>query len=799
MADNTYVGINPENPDSLTDGGEKPQYGEDFTAGELMTEANEEKVAKAVNKQWTDQDRIHARYLAECRINELRRGGEVNVKIVTDMDRADGIQVVRTGTSLPSSNKAATLCRKLRSMIFVDPPMPDCQPSSGDEDDGDAAEQSTRVLLDSQDERLDAAITAFDKGSTYGSGHVWQYVDPRGERAPITVQAHPEAVHVDAPFTGPPSMMPHPFQPDQMVEGPGAPLDPAEATDRFVTPDGTLSDNEGEAAQQWMPKHCREPVSGPMVRFLPATARSRFEAQGAMIAGFVPWAKIKHQFPELDKLPVDEKKKLWGWCPEKSRHLAPGNTTAEREAALQLKDDDALCWTIKAYHASTGDYPDGYYLVVVGEKHLAHRQTWMAEVNGVQEPLEIPLSQYKQWSEGQDHPQGVAMMTLIGNGNERAAAFLGTMLEHLDRLNRQKGFIPTNSLITPAEMANTEQRWHRINPGGEPKYEEIPPFDRNLLDFADRESADMDRDSGLSETAQNLDTGNVNSGRQAYAVMAQAHTQLSELQQNVMRAFVLDCRIELQLKRAFYTKPQLLKYGSKETGYKEKRWVGSDLGSTRDVKVKAGTMTLMSPLTKADVAMQWSVPTAPGAQPLLDAAQVRQIMESNVGALIGLQDEPHRVRIRRQIADWEDGPPPTWQPLPPIPQVVGVDATGQPAVQQVPQPDPVLGPMWEPLIVDELQPVATIRLEELGKCMASVKYSRFPPEWRAPVDAEFQRARQFAGVATIPEQQQAQADAAAQAQADEQAKGDQAHQQGLEKDAQREQMKAQTAAAGQPT
>jgi hypothetical protein len=77
--------------------------------------------------------------------------------------------------------------------------------------------------------------------------------------------------------------------------------------------------------------------------------------------------------------------------------------------------------------------------------------------------------------------------------------------------------------------------------------------------------------------------------------------------------------------------------------------------------------------------------------------------------------------------------------------------------------------------------------------MAGQKYLRFPPEWRMPVDMEFQRMRQMAGVMTVPEQQQAQA-MAQQQQAEQ---GATEHQRGMEADANREQAKAQAASQGQ--
>jgi hypothetical protein len=69
--------------------------------------------------------------------------------------------------------------------------------------------------------------------------------------------------------------------------------------------------------------------------------------------------------------------------------------------------------------------------------------------------------------------------------------------------------------------------------------------------------------------------------------------------------------------------------------------------------------------------------------------------------------------------------------------------------------------------------VAKVRYDALNDAMSGTKYAKQPPEWRAVFDAEYEKARRSAGVATIAEQQAAQAQAAQQqADAAAQASGD---------------------------
>jgi hypothetical protein len=206
---------------------------------------------------------------------------------------------------------------------------------------------------------------------------------------------------------------------------------------------------------------------------------------------------------------------------------------------------------------------------------------------------------------------------------------------------------------------------------------------------------------------------------------------MSEPKQNVERAYERGCRIQLQLVRAFYTIPQRLRWSTQDGVFRERWFTGADLKSTVDVQVKPGTMTMLTPDAKMNLALQWN--SVPG---LLKIDQLQGMLFNNVGAMIGVQDDPIRLRIRRQLDEWQEGPPQPTTPAapPPVPVVPGMPAPPPPV-------DPAIGQrlaqIFAPVPADGLPAVAEIRLGELMRLMCSTRYERMPPEWRQGVDQEF--------------------------------------------------------------
>lgn len=758
-----YVGVVSGNPDAIDDPPkEGTTYGTSDEGGPLLTEADDAKVAKLITKMWTDQDQFQARYLAEVKVNELRRQGHANVEATKVTDR-DEYLITVVGAPTTGMNKARTLCRKMVATLFADPPEPDPRPAGADDVHRDQAEFSKKVLDKVTGEGGLDYMTALRRAETdactYRRSYVCFYVDPAGARIPLQIEAHPQAVSAEAPFAGPPLSDPVSGQP---IPSPELPAE--EAVLRYVGKDGSLTDNVADAAWTWAPKLKRDLFDGRHVRLLPATAEDLWDAQGVLIASFTPLRDLKRQFPDLfgtkepaegpaegapdaePRQPINlEKLKKY---PPKANILLPGDTKKERVAAEALKGDDALIFTLRCYLEQGGEYPKGFYGCVLGEEVVAHRGPWAAQMpDGTEEPLDLPLTEVRQWPDE-------CVMDIVGSGNDLRAQQLTALLDHTSQVLNRKTYLPYGSIVGENELLDDSRRILPYNPaGGKPEFEDVAPLDEGVYQMWESLGTEMQEDVGLGATAENLTGGNSgNSGRAKFAIIGQAQVALSEPNQNLGRAYTRGCRIILQLIRAFFTKPQKLDFAQEDGSYRERRWTGADLGSTKDVDLKPGSNSMLSPPQKTE-----QILSLVQAQVQLDPAEVRDAIIGNIGPVLAMQENPFRQRVLRQIGTWSEGPPKGWAPQPPQPQVVGVDPAGQPMTQLVAPPDPALARIWEPVAADQLPTVAPLRLQELAKAMSGASYQRWPAEWRAGFDAEFTRMQQFAGVMTIPDQQAAAA------------------------------------------
>lgn len=716
-------------------------FGDADEAGGDLLGKDRRRVAMSLRLLYEAQDDDMQRNLAQWRVNELRRHGVTNVKLIrTGADNwSHYIPPNATPDSIPQSNKAARLCRRTEAVLFADPPAPDCVPWSGEDEDVEASIVSNRVLEAEQGPtRLDTpnkVRRAFGRASSTASGFVYYTVNPKGGgRVPIIVEASPMASSVDDATRDPMT---------------GAPW-PGEYVERYVRQDGSLTDDESEAATQWAPAIESGITTGRHVRFLPHHCDGINDADGVIIRTLVAWRKVAKLYG--DKLPKGAELQqlrdtILAYEPQNADDLLLGSHRTER---LNPKNpDESLCVVDTAYFTECPDYPKGAHVVVLGGRMVVVQEEWGAEVNGKWETFMLPVSQIGQFSEGDDNPYRHAMMEVLGAGNELRAAYHAHVLDWFDSLNNRKTFIPTNSIIHPGQLKARGRGYIPMNPGGEPKHEEIPDLPREVPALMEQASKEMDSDSGLEQIAQGLEDSSVQSGRHAYAILSQVHAGLSELKQNAESAYIRCCMIELQLIRAYYSTPRLLKYVGEDNEHRVKAWTGADLRNTRDVKLKAGTMTMLSPAAKADLAEKWA------AMQILPPYQLKEITFKQLGGTLGVEDDPHLLRIRRQINRWNEGPPQGWQPpMVPQPGAMPDPLTGQVPMMEPVNPDgspvmdpltgaPVLAPelmdIFDPRPVDMTPDAAGMRFMELGRLMSSKKYSKHPPAWRAGIVAEFFR------------------------------------------------------------
>lgn len=707
--------------------------------------------AKEIIRLFISQDPLHKKHRAQWKVNRLRKDGVTGVALIKRTDTQEWKAYAPPGSSrqVPALNKAARLCRLLRATLFVDPPVPEATPSTDADEDRDSAELSTRALIDLGSEgNLDNAGTAeqaCELSSIYGSGFRHYYTDPQGGGLrPMQVQATQAATSFN------------PADPKSSLLDPTTgQMAPPPYVTRYVLSGGQLTDDpkDKNIQQVWTPKLCVEVLSARHVRFLPATARDIWRAQGVVIAGFITLDELRLRIG--DKVPSDAAslKKLTSKPSEDVLDLLPGGRANVRVLEQEKISGDSLVFVVRIYYKQGPAYPMGFYGIAAGQDMLLYRSEWYNKE--AKEPLDLPVDQIKQIDD-EDDQYGIGLMQVVGPANEIRAGVLGSQLEHLDRFLNRKVFYPITAPLQARAAQASTGTYIPTTPGGIPKTEDVPDFPMAAVKMFDQISVEMDHESGLEPPASGENPPNVQSGVHARTIIEQVNVGLSDVRNNLLRGLIRGWRIQLQLVRKDYRIPQRIGWVGDDGEYKEKSWRGADLGTTRDVMLHKGSLSMLAPSAKLAVAEQMSQMMV-GQEPVLSAEDLRRIVIGNVGGLIGLEDDPHRMRVRRQIGQWREGPPAGWQPVaPPIDpgtQQPAVDpATGQPLQAQ----DPVLGPMWAPVPADDDPQVAMLRQHELGRLTASSRYSRWPVEWRAPVDAEYLRMRAAAGIQTASDVQAAQ-------------------------------------------
>lgn len=699
--------------------------GKDDALDESLLDMDEQDAAKQMLKEWDDSWKDIKTIKEQWRANKARAEGYTGVQLVKRQDHAEARIPTGTKKSVAGLNKAARLVRRLRAFLFGDPPMPEATPSRDEDEAKDAAETATRILQDQCSEgNLSftlAAGDAFDLGGIYGSGFLRFWVDPMGGGwVPKEVEASPNAQDPADPMLGDHS---------------GDPIF------RYVTepteeaPNGTFTEDRTQAARTWLPGLRREILTGKNVRFIPFQVRDLWEADGLMIGTVKTIREMKLMFPEIRKWEGERVQKLASERPQHFNELLSGG---QKDNAGKTTDD-AYCFVLTRYQRQSAKYPEGAYLIAAGKDEMLFRDKWFDQVHA--EVLDIPVTQFKQLSDPtkEHNPYGMGMMELLGPGNEIRAAMIGSMLEHLDRFTNRKIFAPITNIMQPQQYQAPTGTPIPILPGQEPKYEQIPEYPKIVTDMLQFADADMDDESGLQKVGQGMVSPSVQSGTHFEANLEQVGVILSDLKENTARALVRGWRIMLQLDRAFFTETQQLSWIGEDGRFKTKRWQATDLGDTKQVRIQRGTFTQLGAQAKAMQAQQYL------QLGLLQKPEFEHIIEGSVGGLFGLQDNPHRLRVRRQIADWQNGPPSGWQPQPPQmnPQ------TGQPQ----PVPDPVLSQIFDPRPVDSQPDVAAVRVYELGRAMAGTYFTRWPPEWRQGLFLAYQQAAQAAQAPGMPQQE----------------------------------------------
>lgn len=625
-------------------------------------------------------------------------------------------------------NKTADLCRKTTQQVLADPPQPDAEPRTGNTDDIESATFATRFLKADGDaarsndaRKLEKAVYAALQDN---AAYVYVYADPtKGGWQPKAIMAAPQATDPQNPTLVP---GPAPLNPDgSPVVGPdgqpmAAPMVPyvGDLVRRYVDEGLTrFVESADEAGRQWEAGFCVENVDASRVRLFPVTADTIEECEYVILLLLAPFATLERRFEAVRQLDDAAASALVAWEPPRATDLLDLDLRIERANSRIMATDEkrkgrpspnALCWYYAAYRIASPEYPKGAY--VYGNATTVFARGEQAGTYDLPDGtrrvqlLDLPVAGCRPMEQG-------AVVEWFAPTEEFTARIFAGVLEAVDQALHPHIYVTATSPIQPEQFLLRDGVPKRVLSRDDvPQTEEPRQLPSLAMDVVEFMQAQQDNASGLRETAQGGEVGNVNSGVQVMAITELARQALGGVFRASLACIQRLWRIKLQQARVKFTVPQRIRYVGEDGSATEEWFRGADLHGVEDVAIARGSGTMMSPSQKVQQVMSLA---QSGVQ--VDPLDVTAFALNNVSPVIGLQDNPHRQRIARQVKQWMDLIPAAMQ-------------------GQMPPASP-----FDARLVDTEPAVAAWRLRELGKVMASTAYSEAPPPLRQMLDAEYTR------------------------------------------------------------
>lgn len=750
---------------------------------------------------------------------ERLRAGESGLTIQPLQDESDYFVRRDFGEgagSVTINNTPDQLIRRTAAVITTDPPLATVTANTGEDKERLASELAERILrVEGAAVNRDDAGTlrrAIDLAGTYGSIFNWFTVDPQGGGLhPVEIQAHPQATTIKDALTptipGPPMI-----GPDGMaVEGQPVPIPNVTVADlitRYVTIDGRLTDVQAEA--KLAPRLAiREQLIRPaQVTLLPFGADVQ-SAIGCLVGEVLPLYEVVARFYGGVRPEEEVVKKLTAWKPAELDYYEwmPKNLRATMRQTPQsypgndaIIADDALCAILCVRIKSSELAPMGAYVVIGGTDEPLIREPWRVTIGDGPDAqvkyLSLGLTQLR-WREDSDgDPYGVPGIEDLAATSAQVLTLTEYVLNHCYKAANGHVYIEMGSSLQPDEYLRRDGMPINIKPGSQPFFEEIPPLESIVTQLLEAKEQELEKVSGLNSAAATGEApASVNSGTQLAQVIEETRVGLTGNIQNSDRYYVATCDTRLEFFQGFIDAPQMLTYTGESGDVQQQAFMGADLLGYGDIQIAKDSSTMMTRTAKAQLA-QNNLDLALKTGDAEGVQSYKENLAQNQNPQIGIQDDPIKARIQRQVFNWKQaaqhpqestaaagqGVPETTALPSSAPAQAGPD--GQPLPPPIPPEVQAALAHFQPNITDELEDVAMIRFRALKLLCASKAYDTAPQPFQQAAQMEYERMRQAAGIMTRAEQQLA-AQQAAQQQADQAAmQGDKAHAQKQEQSAQ---------------
>lgn len=673
-------------------------------------------------------------------------------------------------------NKADDLCNKVEDTLMADPAKPDPMPHVSDEAITQAAKLAAEWLLQDGGEAgtndTETYRWALNNAFTGASSYLHYVIDTTGGGyQPTQLLAHPLAADpanpMEAVITVPQS---DPTQPPMQVT--------ERATDpilRYVSapseqaPAGQFVDSADQADRTWLPKVIIERMRREQVRCYPPTATVE-NAKAMILIRFPTLQEARSMWPEtVGSMSMEDLGALASWKPAQSDIVVPyafrglqegmtGPSLDEVGSLSPLLQRRMFCYRL--YVAKAPEYPAGYQLdisganggTVLGESDMEYTVTLPTQGKTTR-CKDIPVVQIRPMQDVDGgNPKGWPFISRFAGASEAESTLYSAFMDICDNMLHPHVFIHSTASVDDDDWFDRSVPIILHPNDKPPTYEQFPNLPP-ILPLIENLDVKQDTISGLTSTAQGLDSSNSISGVAKNLTIRQALISLSGFQQNLHAGMTRGWRIKCQLAQAEFTTAQLIEYAGTASSQQPTWWTGEDFAGVDRIGIQPGTGSMMTPEGKAQYvaflqSQQWLAPD-----------QAAAVALPGIKMDLGLPEDPYEASIEREVAAWLQGPTDEWNAA--SQQQEQVTAQAQTAYQQQTaavapqyaaqglQPPTFVPPVQAPLPTpftprpNDAEPAkATVVMKRLSKLFEDPQYAKFPPAWQALPVVPYQTAVQ---------------------------------------------------------
>jgi hypothetical protein len=714
--------------------------------GSALLTMNKERASRLIRDGWHRLDPFMKERSAELKVNFLRYSGDAFVQVHPDDPTRIWMPEGIKGKSPPSINKLRRTLHRYVAQVTADEPVIEATPASHADEDRDASEAATHVL--------------------------------RGEWERMKLQLELQrATHVSGIFRSAFWF----FEWDDMEAGKRKAQkffrdEKGQRYLAYVDEDG--NEVAADLAAEIPAGNIRVEVLTPMnVRW--SGGRYAHDAEEVWVGKVVTLRQLFDRYPESRDLPVTDL--LHGVPPEAElwlQDLRGENFTSTNQkirdeeidedfTAEQLDDpDDSVLaekvFLLTYFRRPSRSYPDGFHCVLAG-KHVLFREKLRYRV--------LTIAHFKFLDEIAD-VLGVGLIDILRDPQELLDFVNGQILRYLQSFKR-RWFVPHNSNIRARELLSPARSIIEFNPkAGPPIPEQHPAMPNDLVEWADRFKEEFEDESTLHATMMGKHVPGVSSGRHAEALRAGDETVLGLSRAQLKEGVETAGRIILEMVRREWSDARRVRYFGEDKEYVDLAFSAADLADTSDVRLKKGTLLMLTPMQKSEMIFAYAEMQAISPQ------EVRQLAPMLDVAGLSLTEDEHYKRASRENALFMGGPPDELmeQYASFREQLTFLDRQAdeltrlgfqigtavEPGLKEVQGQVQQVVQQWQQLLAEYLSPprpfevdpgISTIHARVHAKVLAARKVDRFPDWWRDAFEQHWQIHYQTVQAAQQPQSQ----------------------------------------------